>query len=175
MTRKLCLATLALACLAASLLLPLAALAAEVGTLGDTAVILPWGKWVTAVAQTATEILIPVIIAAVGIAARHLPWYVQMWFTTQRIDRMVRLAADYAVNAVEGATAGKAASIDVGHPLLKAGLERALGSSPQWLIDAAGGTNGITERLFRQFHFDETVTDKNTLTSFLDQLSAAEK
>lgn len=151
------------------------ALAAEVATGGDTAVILPWGQWVTAIAQTATEILIPVIIAAVGVAARHLPWYLQMWFTTQRIDRMVRLAADYALNAVEGATAGKAASIDVGHPLLKAGLERALGSSPQWLIDAAGGTKGITERLFRAFHFDETVTDANTLTPFLAGLPASAK
>ncbi|KMO34769.1 hypothetical protein VQ02_18585 [Methylobacterium variabile] len=151
------------------------AVAAEVATVGDTAVILPWGQWVTAIAQTATEILIPVIVAAVGIAARHLPWYVRMWFTTQRIDRMVRLAADYALNAVEGATAGKAASIDVGYPLLKAGLERAIGSSPQWLIDAAGGTKGITERLFRAFHFDETVTDANTLTPFLERLPAAVK
>ncbi|GJD66980.1 hypothetical protein [Methylobacterium frigidaeris] len=151
------------------------AFAAEVATVGDTAVILPWGQWVTAIAQTATEVLIPIIIAAVGVAARHLPWYVQMWFTTQRIDRMVRLAADYALNAVAGATAGKAASIDVGHPLLKAGLERALGSSPQWLIDAAGGTKGITERLFRAFHFDETVTDANTLTPFLANLPATVK
>lgn len=96
-----------------------------------------------------------------------------MWFTTQRIDRMVRLAADYALNAVEGATASKAASIDVGHPLLKAGVERALGSSPQWLIDAAGGTKSITERLFRAFHFDETVTDANTLTPFLAAMPAS--
>lgn len=146
---------------------------AEVTTASNTVVPLPWGQWVTAITQTATEILIPVIIAAVGVAARHLPWYIQMWFTTQRIDRMVRLAADYALNAVAGATAGKAASIDVGHPLLKAGLERALGSSPQWLIDAAGGTKGITERLFRAFHFDETVTDANTLTPFLANLPAS--
>lgn len=145
-------------------------LAAEVATVGDTAVILPWGQWLVAIAQTATEILIPIVLAALGIAARKLPWFIGMWFTTQRIDRMVRLAADYALNAVSGAAAGKALSVDVGYPVLKVALERALGSSPSWLIEAAGGTKGITERLFRAFNFDETVTDANTLTPLLRDL-----
>jgi hypothetical protein len=63
--------------------------AAEIGTVGDTAVILPYGQWITAIAQTATEILIPLIVAALGIAARKLPWLVSMYLTEVRIDRMV--------------------------------------------------------------------------------------
>jgi hypothetical protein len=154
-------------------MLPLAALApacvaspafAEVATVGDTAVILPYGQWITAIAQTATEILIPVVVAALGIAARKLPWLVSMYLTEARIDRIVRLAADYALNAVEKATSDKTGSVDVGFTVLKDGLERAIGSSPRWLIDAADGEKGITERLFRAFRFDETVTDANTLT-----------
>ena len=165
MTRIL-LAALALACASVP------ALAAEVATVGDTAVILPWGQWVTAIAQTATEVLIPIIITALGIAARKLPWYLQMWFTTQRIDRMVRLGAEYAVNAVAGAAKDKALSVDVGSKLLAVGLERIMGSSPSWLLEAAGGQKGITERLFRALHFDETVTDANTLHPVLALLPA---
>ena len=137
MTRVLLLAALALACVASP------TLAAEVATVGDTAVILPYGQWITAVAQTATEILIPVIVAALGIAARKLPWLASMWFTEARIDRMVRLAADYALNAVKDAATDKSLSVDVGYTVLKVGLERAIGSSPRWLIDAAGGEKGI--------------------------------
>lgn len=164
MTRMLLLAALALACVASP------AFAAEIATVGDKAVILPYGQWITAIAQTATEILIPVIVAALGIAARKLPWLASMWFTEARIDRMVRLAADYALNAVKDAAADKTLSVDVGYTVLKVALERAIGSSPRWLIDAAGGEKGITERLFRAFRFDESVTDANTLTPLLRDL-----
>ncbi|WP_245268143.1 hypothetical protein [Methylorubrum extorquens] len=61
------LAALALACVASP------TFAAEVATVGDTAVILPYGRWITAIAQTATEILIPLIVAALGIAAASCP------------------------------------------------------------------------------------------------------
>lgn len=152
------LAALALACICSP------AFAAEVATGGDTTVTLPYGPWITAIAQTATEVLVPIITAAIGVAAGKLPWYASMWFTTQRVDRMVQLVADYAVNSEAGATAGKAITVDVGYTVLKVGLERALSSLPQWLNDAASGTKGITERLFRAFQSDETITDANTLT-----------
>jgi hypothetical protein len=169
MTRKPLLAALALACLAA-VILPLTAFAAEVGTVGDTAVVLPWGQWVVAIAETAKEVLIPVAIAFVTAIVGRLGWFVQMWFTQQRIDRMVRLAADYAVNAVKGAAAGKTASIDIAPILLRVGLQRAVGSTESWVVKAAGGEKGVAERLFRAFHFDDTVTDANTLTPVVESL-----
>ena len=80
------------AALAALMLSTGGGFAVEVAPIGDTAVILPYGQWITAIAQTATEILIPVIVAFLGIAARKLPWLVSMYLTEARIDRMVRLA-----------------------------------------------------------------------------------
>jgi hypothetical protein len=185
MTRMLLLAALALAtrrfgvigiigaALAALVLSAEGGFAAEIGAVGDTAVILPYGQWITVFAQTATEILIPIIVAALGIAARKLPWLVSMYLTEARIDRMVRLAADYALNGAEKAAADKILSVDVGYTVLKVGLEHAIGSSPRWLIDAAGGEKGITERLFRAFRFDEGVTDANTLMPLLRDLGVA--
>ncbi|KQO92607.1 hypothetical protein ASF56_20600 [Methylobacterium sp. Leaf122] len=116
------------AALAALVLSAEGAFAAEIGAVGDTAVILPYGEWITVIAQTATEILIPITVAALGIAARKLPWLVSMYLTEARIDRMVRLAADYALNAVEKAAADKILSVDVGYTVLKVRLERAIGS-----------------------------------------------
>lgn len=186
MIRKLLLASLALACVALIICLfaPFIAIgsiavlhvltstahAAELATAGDTAVILPWGQWVVAIAETAKEVLVPILIAVASWAVGKAPWWVSMWLTTQRVDRMVRLAADYAVNAVSGAAHDKAASFDVGSKLLKVGLERALGSSPAWVLEAAGGPKGITERLFRTFRFDETVSDANTLSPVIASL-----
>jgi len=116
------------AALAALMLSAEGAFAAEIGAVGDTAVILPYGHWITVIAQTATETLIPITVAALGIAARKLPWLVSMYLTEARIDRMVRLAADYALNAVEKAAADKILSVDVGYTVLKVRLERAIGS-----------------------------------------------
>ncbi|KQP94469.1 hypothetical protein [Methylorubrum extorquens] len=47
-----------------------------------------------------------------------------MYLTEARIDRMVRLAADYALNAVEKDVADKTLSVDVGYTVLKVGLKR---------------------------------------------------
>ena len=66
MTRVLLLAALALACVASP------ALAAEVAPVRETAVILPYGQWITAIAQTAAEMLIPVIVAVSAAAAALL-------------------------------------------------------------------------------------------------------
>ncbi len=93
-----------------------------------------------------------------------------MIFTTARVDRALQTGADYAINAVEGAVAGKVLSKDVGYVVLKVGLERILGSTPGWLIKELGGAKGIVERLFRVFKFDESVTDKNTLQKVIDDL-----
>ncbi|KQO43039.1 hypothetical protein [Methylobacterium sp. Leaf85] len=159
---RLVLGALALACLALNLS---PALAAEGSVLS-----IPWGDTLNNILRVAVEGIIPVAGAAVAAAAIRLPWWVTMWLTTQRIDRALKTGADYALNAVEGATAGKALSVDVGFTVLKVALERILGSTPNWLIKEMGGAKGISERLFRVFKFDETVSDRNTLTPLIQAL-----
>lgn len=169
MTRKLLLAALALACVAVTLILPIAASAQGV-TPSATVLPIQWGDMANGLFKVAVEALYPVVLAAVSAAAIRLPWWVKMVLTTQRIDRALQTGADYALNAVAGATAGKALNVDVGYTVLKVALERIMGSTPSWLINEMGGAKGITERLFRVFKFDETVSDKNTLTPLIDAL-----
>ncbi|MHC2087222.1 hypothetical protein [Methylobacterium sp. CM6244] len=135
-----------------------------------TVLVIPWGNMLGEFSKTALEVLAPVLMAAITYAAGRLPWWAAMWFTTQRIDRMLKTGADYAINAVEGATADKSLSVDVGYTVLKVALERIMGSTPGWLLKEAGGAKGISERLFRVFKFDETVTDANTLSPLIRDL-----
>ena len=137
---------------------------AQTATPSSTVLPIQWGDMANGVFKVAVEALYPVVLAAVAYAAGKLPWWVSMFLTTQRIDRALITGRDYALNAVEGATAGKALNVDVGYVALKVALERILGSTPNWLIKEMGGAKGITERLFRVFRFDETVSDKNTLS-----------
>ncbi|GJD41295.1 hypothetical protein [Methylobacterium bullatum] len=164
MTRKLLLAALAFAC-------AVSVAFAQGATPSTTVLPIQWGDMANGLFKVAVEALYPVVLAAVAYAAGKLPWWVSMWLTTQRIDRALQTGADYALNAVEGATAGKAISVDVGYTVLKVALERILGSTPDWLIKEMGGPKGISERLFRVFKFDETVSDKNTLTPLVQALS----
>ncbi|KQT14003.1 hypothetical protein ASG40_19445 [Methylobacterium sp. Leaf399] len=159
---RIALAALALACVLAP-----PALAQAVA---DTAVPLPWGDWGAALFRAVVEAAIPLAATAIAVAAVRLPWWAKMWLTTQRVDRMVKLAADYAINAVEGAAVGKVHNVTVANKLLRVGLERAVGSTDAWVKDAAGGPKGIVERLFREFKFDETVSDANTLSPLIRDL-----
>ncbi|MHC2089481.1 hypothetical protein [Methylobacterium sp. CM6244] len=143
---------------------------AQGATPSPTVLVIPWGNMLGEFSKTALEVLAPVLMAAITYAAGRLPWWAAMWFTTQRVDRMLKTGADYAINAVEGATADKSLSVDVGYTVLKVALERIMGSTPSWLLKEAGGAKGISERLFRVFKFDETVTDANTLSPLIRDL-----
>ncbi|CAO4145473.1 hypothetical protein [Methylorubrum extorquens] len=71
MTRVLLLAALALACVASP------AFAAELATVGDKAVILPWGDWLVALAVSLREpiltVLLPIIAAYCQSASKRDP------------------------------------------------------------------------------------------------------
>jgi hypothetical protein len=162
MTRMLLLAALAFACVLS--------LSPAFAQTSDSVLVIPWGNMLGEFSKAALEVLAPILLAALTYAAGRLPWWAAMWFTTQRIDRMLATGADYAINAVAGATHDKALSVDVGYPVIKVALERIMGSTPAWLLKEAGGAKGITERLFRVFKFDETVTDANTLSKVVADL-----
>lgn len=136
----------------------------------DTQLPIAWGDMANGAFKFAVEAILPVLSVALSALAARLTWWVPMVFTTARIDRALRTGADYAINAVAGATHDKVITVDVGYAVIKVALERILGSTPGWLIKAMGGPKGITERLFRVFKFDERVTDKNTLQKVIDDL-----
>ena len=92
---------------------------------------------------------------------------------TPRIHRLMQRAAEYALNVGAGAVAGWALPVDVSNTVLKVALHRAISFSPRWLIDAAGGERGITDRLFRVFRLDASVTEASILTRLLRDLGFA--
>lgn len=152
-----------------AMLLPVIA-SAQTAAASNTVLDVQWGSMVSEAFKALIEASLPFASLAITALAGRMAWWGPMIFSTSRVDRALRTGADYAINAVAGATHDKALSVDVGYEVLKVGLERILGSTPNWLIKELGGAKGIVERLFRVFKFDETVTDKNTLQRVLDDL-----
>lgn len=100
MTRMVLLAALALACVAST------AFAAEVATVGDKAVILPWGDWLVALAVSLREpiltILLPIIAAYIIQAIRKVYPWAALFLSQQRVEMMLEVAVGFGLNAVTG-------------------------------------------------------------------------
>lgn len=161
---RLLLAALALACASSS------AFAAAVGEVANTAVVLPYGDWIAAFGQTLTSILVPLLVTAVTGLVSTLAWPLRLILTNAMIDRCVRLAVDYAVNAVAGAVKGKALTVPVGSRVISVAVQRAIDSTPAWVMKAAGGPTGIAERVFRALHLEDNANVTNTLVPALEAL-----
>lgn len=163
MPRTPTLAATALACL----LLPGTALAA------DAAVILPWGDWLVALAQTLQAVLTPMLIALVtGLIARFAPL---LSYVVSRgvVEGMVARVTDYALNAVAGAAKGRVLTVPVGSAVIAAAVQRAADQVPGFVIRAAGGLPGLAERVFRRLDLEEGATAANTLAPALDAVGHA--
>lgn len=164
MPRTLTLAATALACLT---LPPGTALAA------DAAVILPWGDWLVALAQTLQVVLAPMLIALVtGLIARFAPL---LGYVVSRgmVEGMVARVTDYALNAVAGAAKGRVLTVPVGSAVIAAAVQRAADEVPGFVIRAAGGLPGLAERVFRRLDLEEGATAANTLAPALDAVGRA--
>ncbi|MFE1601649.1 hypothetical protein [Methylobacterium sp. ID0610] len=162
----------ALALLIALVLPATAATAAEVG---GTTVEIPWGAWLAAlmpsVASVAVTILAGVASAALGKVA---PW-LTLFISQKRIEATIQTAVDYGINAVEGATKDGKLSVPVGSRVLAVALQRAVDSTPKWIIDAVGGPAEIAARIFRALHLDENASAAKVLEPVLASLPARTK
>lgn len=171
MTRMLLLAALALACVASP------AMAAEISEVGGTAVILPWGDWLVAMAQMAGQILLPIVLpllAAYVIQAirKTYPW-LALVLTQERLEQMGQALTDYGLNAIEGAAKGKTLSVDVGSRVVAAGVQRGLETVPPAVIKAAGGAEGIAKIIFRQLPLETGASAEKVIPAALMQAGAA--
>ncbi|AWN43184.1 hypothetical protein [Methylobacterium durans] len=164
MTRMLTLAALALVCLAAPVF------AAEVAEIGDKAVIVPWGAWIVAFGNAAQAIVVPAAVTFLTGLVSTLAWPLRIFLTNALIDRMVRTAIEYALNAVSGAVKDQKLTIPVGSVVIAKAVQRAVDSTPDWIVKAAGGPTGIAERVFRMLHLEDAATKTNTLDPVLPAL-----
>jgi len=119
MNRMLLLAALALACAAST------TFAAEVATIGDKAVILPWGDWLVALSVALREpiltILVPIIGGYIIQAIRKNYPMAALLLTQKRVEMMLEAAVGYGMNAVQGAAKGKTLSVNVAVPVIAKG------------------------------------------------------
>ena len=151
---------------------PVPAIAAEV-TFSGHSVVLPWGDWIAQGSRAAFEILAPLIVAFVSGGLVKLFPALSQFITNALIDRMVRLAADYALNAVAGAAKGRTVSVDAGSDVVAIGAARAVNSTVPWVVAQAGGTKGIAERLFRHLDLAPEASNQNVLAPALKTLGVA--
>ncbi|CAO4140651.1 hypothetical protein LPLAFNJD_LOCUS745 [Methylorubrum aminovorans] len=170
MTRMLLLAALALACVASP------AFAAEVATVGDKAVILPWGDWLVALAVSLREpiltILLPIVAAYVIQAIRKVYPMAALFLTQRRVEMMLEAGVDYGLNAVQGAAKGKTLSVNVAVPVIAKGTQYLVDTAPPAVIKAAGGADGVAARIFRKLDLDEHGNEANVLVPAQVQIGA---
>lgn len=163
------LAALALACVCSP------AMALDAVEKGDKLVIVPWGDWLVAIAQTAVQVMLPIllpIIAAYIIQAirKVHPW-AAMLLTQKRVEMMLQAGADYGVNAVKGAAKGQKLSFPVANRVIRVGTQYLIDTAPRAAIEAAGGAEGIAQRIFRKIDLDDTADEENTLLPAVEWLN----
>lgn len=138
------------------------------GTAAEMAsVALPWGDAVASAIQGLGSVLVPLAMTAAMAAVARLTGPLRLLITASLVERLVRNVADYAVNAVAGATRGQTLTVPVGSLVIARAVQRGLDAAPGWLIRAAGGGAGLGEKVFRSLPLTEEATVANTLVPAL--------
>lgn len=125
-------------------------------TTTDTALTIPFGDWVQQVAALLAS-LTAVFVAAL---MRQIPAQYAAMAKAARIDQVLERAIDYAINSVAGAAKDKALTIDVGNRVVKEALDYAIRHAPGALVDWAGGSDGIREKIIARI----TVAQSASIT-----------
>lgn len=84
----------------------------------DAALVLPWGDAVLALVQGVTALLTPVLVAALAAALARFGGPLRLLITDALVERLVRNATDYALNAVAGAVRGRRLTVSVGSAVI---------------------------------------------------------
>lgn len=137
------------------------------------ALVLPWGDAVLALAQGLTALLTPVLVAALAAVLARIGGPLRLLVTDALVERLVHRATDYALNAVSGAVRGRTLTVAVGSAVIARAVQRALDQAPGWLIRAAGGGEGLAEKVFRSLSLEEAATARNTLEPALRRVASA--
>lgn len=134
------------------------------------ALVLPWGDAALALAQGLAALLTPVVVAALAAALARFGGPLRLLVTDALVERLVRNATDYALNAVAGAVRGRRLTVSVGSAVIAQAVQRALDQAPAWLIRAAGGGEGVAQKVFRSLPLEAAATAGNTLEPALERV-----
>jgi len=131
--------------------------------------VLPWGDAVVALVQGLSALLTPMLVAGLAAALARFGGPLRLLVTDALVERLVRNATDYALNAVAGAVRGRRLTVSVGSAVIARAVQRALDQAPAWLIRAAGGGEGVAEKVFRSLPLEAAATAGNTLEPALER------
>lgn len=131
---------------------------------------LPWGDGLAALAQALTGLATPVLAASLAALVARIAGPLRLLLTDALVERLVRNATDYALNAVSGAVRGRTLTVSLGAAVIARAVQRALDEAPGWLIRAAGGGEGVAAKVFRALPLEEEATAANTLRPALERL-----
>ena len=130
--------------------------------------VLQWGDSLAALAQGLTSVLVPIAATVVTAATARFAGPVRVLVTTTLVERLVRNATEYALNAIAGAVRGRTLTVPLGSAVIAQAVQRALEQGAPWLVRAAGGREGIAEKVFRSLPLEDKATVGNTLKPALD-------
>ncbi len=172
MLRQLALAATLACAVLVPLLVPRPVLAAGVATLGDKAVLVPYGDWIVGLGDTLGGVLVPVLAAALLWSLRTYMPVLGLFASQALVERLVRNAADYGLNAVAGAVKGRVLDVPTGSQVIAKAAQRAVDQAPAWLLETAGGPAGIAEKVFRSLPLAENATAAAVLAPALRAIRA---
>ena len=130
------------------------ALAQTAVAAADTAVTIPYGDWINSIGTLILEI-VPVALLWL---VRKLPASIGQIISTMQVDQLLTKAIGYAINAVEGATAGRTLSVNVGNAVLAQALNYVTTHAPQWLINWMGGLDAIAQKIIARLNLDAAAS-----------------
>lgn len=159
---------LALACVCSP------AVAAGIGEIGREPVVIPFGDWIVAIANTASEvlkpILMPILVGAIVAGINKVAPWGMLLLSQQRIELMADAALNYGLNAVRGAAKGKTLSADQAREVIRVGTEYVTRAAPAKVVEAANGVQGIAQRVFRKLDLDGDGHVLNVLIPAVEDL-----
>lgn len=118
----------------------------------------PWGNWVSAgIEQVVLPILAAVLLALLTWAAKFLPASLRAYATTKNtaaVEQLLEKAISFGLKKVAGASAGQSLTLTLGSDVLAQAAQYAIDHGPGWLLDWAGGEDGIRQKILARLDID---------------------
>lgn len=119
----------------------------------DGQVVIPYGAWIQAIADTAVPTITAVLLALLARLMAVLPAPIVAILQTFRVEQLLDRAIHFGVNAVAGATHGRTLTVPVASQVLETAMDYAVTQAPT-LVRWLGGELALREKLFARLEIE---------------------
>lgn len=113
-----------------------------------------WGE----AAQSVAGFVMSLLVLVGGYLFRKLPENIVGLIGNARVELLLTNAENWGINAVKDATKDKSMTVDVGNAVLAQALSYALNNGSSWLLNWAGGPDGLAQKLWARLNLDPKAT-----------------